>query len=85
MVLIHIQITLGGDFQIERAVPRNQLQHMIQEAYACRNFGAAPAIEVYAVYGAEPEVQAYAMAKYSRSALSMKESRAGIGPSQRMS
>src|ERR1700757_646589 len=30
--------------------------------------------EVFAVYGAEPEVQAYAMAKYSRSALSMKES-----------
>jgi thymidylate synthase ThyX len=30
--------------------------------------------EVYAVYGVEPEVQAYAMAKYSRSALSMKES-----------
>jgi thymidylate synthase ThyX len=30
--------------------------------------------EVYAVYGAEPEVQAYAMARYSRSALSMKES-----------
>ncbi len=29
---------------------------------------------VYAVYGVEPEVQAYAMAKYSRSALSMKES-----------
>ena len=29
---------------------------------------------VYAVHGAEPEVQAYAMAKYSRSALSMKES-----------
>src|SRR6201984_1501156 len=34
----------------------------------------APSIEVYAVYGAEPEIQAYAMAKYSRSALSMKES-----------
>src|SRR5713101_3713554 len=33
-----------------------------------------PATNVYAVYGAEPEVQAYAMAKYSRSALSMKES-----------
>ncbi len=33
-----------------------------------------PSTEVYAVYGAEPEVQAYAMAKYSRSALSMKES-----------
>ena len=35
---------------------------------------SGPAVEVYAVYGAEPEVQAYAMAKYSRSALSMKES-----------
>jgi thymidylate synthase ThyX len=33
-----------------------------------------PRVEVYAVYGVEPEVQAYAMAKYSRSALSMKES-----------
>src|SRR5271170_6269141 len=31
-------------------------------------------VEVYAVYGAEPEIQAYAMAKYSRSALSMKQS-----------
>jgi thymidylate synthase ThyX len=34
----------------------------------------SPAVEVYAVYGVEPEIQAYAMAKYSRSALSMKES-----------
>jgi thymidylate synthase ThyX len=34
----------------------------------------SPAVEVFAVYGVEPEVQAYAMAKYSRSALSMKES-----------
>jgi thymidylate synthase ThyX len=33
-----------------------------------------PSVNVFAVYGAEPEVQAYAMAKYSRSALSMKES-----------
>jgi thymidylate synthase ThyX len=33
-----------------------------------------PEVEVFAVYGVEPEVQAYAMAKYSRSALSMKES-----------
>ncbi len=30
--------------------------------------------EVYAVHGADPEVLAYAMAKYSRSSLSMKES-----------
>ena len=34
----------------------------------------APSTEVYAVYGVEPEIQAYAMAKYSRSSLSMKES-----------
>jgi thymidylate synthase ThyX len=34
----------------------------------------SPSVDVYAVYGVEPEVQAYAMAKYSRSALSMKES-----------
>ncbi|HEY6768134.1 MAG TPA: FAD-dependent thymidylate synthase [Candidatus Sulfotelmatobacter sp.] len=34
----------------------------------------APSTEVFAVFGAEPEIQAYAMAKYSRSALSMKES-----------
>jgi thymidylate synthase ThyX len=36
------------------------------------------ATEVYCIYGAEPEVQAYAMAKYSRSALSMKESLAEL-------
>ena len=30
--------------------------------------------DVYAIHGAEPEVLAYAMAKYSRSSLSMKES-----------
>jgi thymidylate synthase ThyX len=34
----------------------------------------ATSVEVFAVYGVEPEIQAYAMAKYSRSALSMKDS-----------
>jgi thymidylate synthase ThyX len=38
------------------------------------NPAAEPAVEVFAVYGVEPEIQAYAMAKYSRSSLSMKES-----------
>ncbi len=33
-----------------------------------------PTVEVFAIHGAEPEIQAYAMAKYSRSALSMKDS-----------
>ena len=36
--------------------------------------GARNQTDVYAVHGAEPEVLAYAMAKYSRSALSMRES-----------
>jgi thymidylate synthase ThyX len=34
--------------------------------------------QVFAIHGADPEVQAYAMAKYSRSALSMKESLAEL-------
>ena len=38
------------------------------------NDTAAPKVNVFAVHGVDPEVQAYAMAKYSRSALSMKES-----------
>src|SRR6202166_340079 len=38
------------------------------------NFSSESAVEVFAVYGVEPEIQAYAMAKYSRSSLSMKES-----------
>ena len=38
------------------------------------NPAAEPSVEVFAVYGVEPEIQAYAMAKYSRSSLSMKES-----------
>src|SRR5271167_4530418 len=37
-----------------------------------------PSTEVYAVYGVDPEVQAYGMAKYSRSALSMRESLAEL-------
>src|SRR5579884_3358822 len=39
-----------------------------------RATAAEPSTEVFAVFGVEPEIQAYAMAKYSRSALSMKES-----------
>jgi len=46
---------------------------------------AEPAVEVFAIHGAEPEVQAYAMAKYSRSALSMKESLREISSQRRRS
>jgi thymidylate synthase ThyX len=40
--------------------------------------GARNRTEVFAVHGADPEVLAYAMAKYSRSSLSMRESLAEI-------
>src|ERR1700758_5765105 len=40
--------------------------------------GREPSTDVYAVHGADPEVQAYGMAKYSRSSLSMRESLAEI-------
>jgi len=36
--------------------------------------GARNQTDVYAVHGADPDVLAYTMAKYSRSALSMRES-----------
>ena len=39
---------------------------------------AKSSTQVFAIHGADPEVQAYAMAKYSRSALSMKESLAEL-------
>src|SRR3984893_5630337 len=47
-----------------------RLQNELQE----RARDEALSTEVFAVYGVEPEIQAYAMAKYSRSSLSMKES-----------
>jgi len=42
------------------------------------NHDHEPSTDVYAVHGADPEVQAYGMAKYSRSALSLRESLAEI-------
>src|SRR5947199_3606940 len=49
---------------------------VITKSSATEKNGASsgPQVNVFAVHGVEPEVQAYAMAKYSRSALSMKES-----------
>jgi thymidylate synthase ThyX len=54
------------------------MSHVISppEPAASDTVPSAPeaSVEVFAVYGVEPEIQAYAMAKYSRSSLSMKES-----------
>jgi thymidylate synthase ThyX len=41
--------------------------------------GARNQTEIFAIHGVEPEVLAFAMAKYSRSALSMRQSLAEIG------
>src|SRR5215468_9826444 len=50
------------------------MAEVVSTATVAQGESSATASEVYAVFGAEPEVQAYAMAKYSRSALSMKDS-----------
>jgi thymidylate synthase ThyX len=52
----------------------------IEKKIAAENEGrrAVGETDVYAIHGADPEVLAYAMAKYSRSSLTMKESLAEI-------
>jgi hypothetical protein len=46
MVLVHIEITASGHFQIERPVARYQFQHVVQESDAGGNPSAAAAVEV---------------------------------------
>jgi thymidylate synthase ThyX len=48
--------------------------NVVAAAQTDSSSSASTSADVYAVYGVEPEVLAYAMAKYSRSALSMKDS-----------
>src|ERR1700746_4007355 len=61
----------GGHRSTHRASPVPVLKPEAQPGSAT---SPEPSTEVFAVFGVEPEIQAYAMAKYSRSALSMKES-----------
>jgi thymidylate synthase ThyX len=55
-----------------RAAKEEKVTNIADESV--RATPAEPSTEVFAVFGVEPEIQAYAMAKYSRSSLSMKES-----------
>lgn len=57
-----------------------EVQNEVQEATKPSTIAepALPGTDVYAIHGAEPEVLAYAMAKYSRSALTLRESLAEI-------
>ncbi len=53
-------------------------QNPAARAHAHNHPQPDPATDVYAIHGADPEILAYAMAKYSRSTLSMRDSLAEI-------
>src|SRR5260370_28835843 len=59
-------------------MPYSGVEHSFMSIESSLPAGAHNQTDVYAVHGADPEVLAYAMAKYSRSALSMRESLAEI-------
>jgi thymidylate synthase ThyX len=71
-----VPITAPGHRSTQRAAAENPRaeEGSTTGDEAAHATSAEPSTEVFAVYGVEPEIQAYAMAKYSRSALSMKES-----------
>src|SRR5208282_6110521 len=48
VMLIHLQVAFGGEAKIEAAVARDEVQHVIEERNAGRDFGLAPAIEMQA-------------------------------------
>jgi thymidylate synthase ThyX len=59
-------------------MPYSVREHTFMSSQPSLPPGARNQTEVFAVHGADPEVLAYAMAKYSRSSLSMRESLAEI-------
>ena len=63
-----------SDLSHRSTQPASALEKGAGAGKDARAISAEPCTEVFAVFGVEPEIQAYAMAKYSRSALSMKES-----------
>ena len=63
-------------------LPRPQAASDLPEPNDTKPSTEPSATEVYAIHGADPEVLAYAMAKYSRSALTMKESLTEISASR---
>ena len=46
VVLIDVQIALRFDFQIDGAVPRDEIEHVIEEANAGRDCGCAAPVEI---------------------------------------
>ena len=64
--------------QFHTSMPYSGRESTLMSSETFLPAGARNQTEVFAVHGADPEVLAYAMAKYSRSALSMRESLAEI-------
>ena len=64
--------------QIEQSSPTSDQPRQKSQDVSPIAFERPAATDVYAIHGADPEVLAYAMAKYSRSALTMRESIAEI-------
>ena len=69
-----VPISGAGHRSTQRASGADNSATIEKVEAAAPEKAAEPSTEVFAVFGVEPEIQAYAMAKYSRSSLSMKES-----------
>src|SRR5208282_4336624 len=69
-----VPISSAGHRSTQRASDVEHSKSSDKESMVAMSKAAEPSTEVFAVFGVEPEIQAYAMAKYSRSSLSMKES-----------
>jgi thymidylate synthase ThyX len=74
---------IHGEILRQRTYPVGTMSTLPEKTQAAAREATDPdaqanQTDVYAVFGADPEVLAYAMAKYSRSSLSMKESLAEI-------
>src|SRR5271166_5791864 len=45
MMLVHVEVALRSQLQVERAVARHQLKHVIEEADSAADLGAAAAFD----------------------------------------
>src|SRR5258706_13984403 len=68
----------AGHRSPQRASAAESAPQRLQKGLQERARDGAPSTEVCAVYGVEPEIQAYSMAKDSRSSLPLKEWLGGI-------
>ena len=45
-MLVHVEIAAGVQLQIERAVARNEFEHVVEEANSCGDAGFSTAIQI---------------------------------------